>query len=107
MYLVNFLSLQAADQRYIAAHRFRTGRSLDGSIDGLNVSFTVSPGDKFTHNLPFLTIQVYFNGVRLALLDDYTIIESGGFGTGYDTVVLEVAPKPGDHLLADYVSTGP
>ena len=107
MYLINFLSLQAADARYVATHRFRTGRNLNGPFDGLNVSFTVPPGDKFTHNLPFLTIEVYYNGVRLALLDDYTVIESGGFGTGYDTVVLEIAPLPGDHLLADYLVTGP
>lgn len=106
MYLVNFLSLQAADQRYINASRFRTGQPLNGTVDGANVTFLVPLGDKFTHNLPFLSIQVYFNGVRLTLLDDYTVVESGGSGTGFDTVVLEVAPRPGDHLLVDYVALG-
>lgn len=104
MYLVNFLSLQAADQRYINGARFRTGLPLNGTVDGANVTFSVPTGDKFTHNLPFLTVQVYYNGVRLTLLDDYTVVESGGSGTGFDTVVLEVAPKPGDHLLVDYVA---
>lgn len=106
MYLVNYLSLQAADQRYIAASRFRTGQQLIGPKDGVNVIFTVPVGDKFTHNLPFLSIQVYFNGMRLTLLDDYMVTESGGLGTGYDTVVLEVAPLPWDHLLSDYVAVG-
>lgn len=104
MYLVNYLSLQAADQRYVAAARFRTGQRLLGNKDGINVTFTVPVGDKFTHNLPFFSIEVYFNGVRLTLLDDYIIAESGGAGTGYDTVVMEVTPLPWDHLLADYVA---
>lgn len=107
MYLVNFLSLQAADLRYIATRRYRTGRTLSGLIDGNNATFTVPPGDKFTHNLPYLSIGVYYNGVRLSLLEDYLVIESGGFGSGYDTVVLEVAPRPGDLLLVDYVALGP
>jgi hypothetical protein len=104
MYLVNYLSLQAADQRYIAASRFRFGQRLLGDKDGINVTYTVPVGDKFTHNLPFLSIEVYFNGVRLTLLDDYTIAESGGAGTGYDTVIMEVPLLPWDHLLADYVA---
>lgn len=104
MYLVNYLSLQAADQRYVAAARFRTGQQLSGPKDGANVLFTVPTGDKFTHNLPFFSVKVYWNGVRLTLLDDYLVAESGGYGTGYDTVVLEVPPLPWDHLLVDYVA---
>ena len=104
MDLVNYLSLQAADQRYVAAVRFRTGQQLTGPKDGVNVTYTVPVGDKFTHNLPFFSIKVFFNGVRLTLLDDYTIAESGGVGTGYDTVVLEVTPLPWDHLLEDYIA---
>ncbi len=106
MYLVNYLSLQAADQRYVATARFRTGQQLTGTKDGLNVTFTVPFGDKFTQNLPFLALKDYYNGVRLTLLDDYTVFESGGLGTGFDTVVLEVAPLFFDKLLADYVAVG-
>lgn len=105
MYLVNFLSLNAADQRYVAASRFRTGQNLLGSKDGANVMFTVPVGDKFTHNLPFFSIQVYWNGIRQKLLDDYVVLESGGLGTGYDTVVLTIAPRTDDNLLADYIAT--
>jgi len=64
----------------------------------------VPGGDKFTHILPFFTAEIFFNGVLLKLLDDYTIAESGGLGTGYDTIVLETAPFPGDHLLANYTA---
>lgn len=105
MYLLNYLNPQSLAQQYIAAARFRTGQQLAGPVDGVNVVYTVPAPDKFTHNLPFLTIQVYFNGIRLTLIDDYTIYESEGFGMGYDTVVLEVAPRPGDHLLIDYIAT--
>lgn len=104
MYLINFLSLQTASQLFIATSRFRTGSGLVGTQNGSNVTFSVPGGDKFTHNLPFLTIQIYRNGQRLKLIEDYTIVESGGAGTGYDTVILEVPPLSDDNLLADYVA---
>lgn len=104
MYLINFLSLQTASQLFIATSRFRTGIDLLGLKNGSNLTYVVPGGDKFTHNLPFLTIQVYFNGQRLKLLDDYTISESGGAGTGYDTVTMEVSPNSDDKLLVDYVA---
>lgn len=105
MYLINFLSLQTASQLFVATARHRTGLDLLGAKDGTNYTFTVPGGDKFTHNLPFLSIHVYLNGQRLRLLDDYLIFESGGSGTGYDTVVLEVAPIARDKVLVDYVAT--
>jgi len=104
VYLINFLSLQAASQLFIQTARFRTGQQLVGPKDGANITFTVPVGDKFIYNLLFLLIQVYWNGVRLTLIDDYIISESGGPGTGYDTVLLEYAPEPDDHLLVDYVA---
>lgn len=105
MYLVNFLNPQTVNQRFIAAVRFRTGVELLGAKDLVNSTYTVPFGDTFTHNLPFLTIQVYLNGQRLKLLDDYTVVESGGVGTGHDTVVLEISPHPDDKVTADYVAT--
>lgn len=103
MYLVNYLNLQTALQLFIAVGRFRTGQGLVGTQDGLNHTFRVSGGEKFVHNLPFLSIIVYVNGLRLTLLDDYVISESGGPGTGFDTVVLAQAPYANDHVLVDYV----
>ena len=107
MYLVNFFNLQAAQQLFVAADRFRTGQPLAGAQNGANATYTVPIGDQFTHNLPFFSIQVYWNGVRQRLLDDYIVVESGGFGTGFDTVVLCFAPLATDILQVDYVATGP
>jgi hypothetical protein len=104
VYLLNPLSLQVAQQLFIAVDRYRVGQNLVGSRDGLNVMFTTPGLEKFSHNLPFLDISIFFNGSRLALLDDYLVMESGGPGTGFDTVMLLVpAPRPDDHLLADYI----
>jgi hypothetical protein len=104
VYLVNFLSLQTASQLFLSSARFRTGVDLVGSKNGTNLTFTVPDGDKFTHNLPFMTIQVYFNGQRLKLIDDFVINESSGPGSGYDTVILEIAPRISDKLSVDYVA---
>jgi hypothetical protein len=103
VYLVNYLSLQTAQQLFIAVSRFRTEQALIGPMNGANTTFTTPSGDKFVHNLPFLTIAVFYNGVRLVLLDDYMLAESGGPGTGFDTVLLVLAPVAPDHLIADYV----
>lgn len=103
MYPVNYLSLQAAQQIFIAVERYRTGQALVGPRSGSNYAFTTPGNEKFTHNLPYLTIHVYFNGVRQTFIDDYYIAESGGPGTGYDTVILSVAPRTWDHLTVDYI----
>jgi hypothetical protein len=108
VYLINFLNLQTAQQLFIAVGRYRTGQWLIGIKDGVNTTYTTPGLEKFTHNLPFLSIQVYYNGVRQTLLDDYSISESAGPGTGYDTVTfLEIAPKANDKLLVDYVVAAP
>lgn len=104
MYLVNPLSLQIAQQLFIAASRYRVGQNLVGAKDGVNVTYSTPGLEKFSHNLPFLDVSVYLNGSRLALIDDYLVVESGGVGTGYDSILL-LTPPPlsNDHLLADYV----
>lgn len=83
----------------------KVGIGLVGSIDGINQTFTTPT--KFVHVVGGETIRVFYNGQRLVegVLDDYTVSESGGPGTGYDTVLLAFAPKgsPGlDKLMADY-----
>lgn len=91
--------------RFIPTSRFRTGISLFGVIDGSNTSFTVAPEEKFVHDPPYIQIRIFYNGIRLFWPDDYSLDESEGDGTGYDMVVLAVAPKPGDKLFADYIVT--
>lgn len=107
MYLINYLNLQTAQQLFIAVGRYRTGQGLIGVKNSVNTTFKVPGTEKYVHNLPFLTIQVYMNGVRLSILDDYMVVESGGAGTGYDSIITLVAPKSKYHLLADYVVTAP
>lgn len=104
MYLVNYLSTITVRQLFVAAARYRTGQELQGARNGANTVFLVPGGDTYTHNLPFFTIQVYFNGQRLKLLDDYGISESV-VGQGYDTIQMAVAPRAYDVLTADYVAT--
>jgi hypothetical protein len=85
--------------------RFRWNQDLQGTKDGVNTSFVVPGGDTFVQ-LGDLVIRVYRNGqrLRLGLGNDYTVSESGGPGTGYDTVVFQgPAPLPYEELTADYL----
>ena len=107
MYLLNALSLQLAQQLFIAAERYRVGQSLVGAKDGVNQLFMTPGLERFAHNLPFLDISVYLNGSRLQLLSDYLVVERGGTGTGFDAIELLVPPPlPDDHLVADYILEG-
>ena len=75
-----------------------------GLINGLNTVFTTSAD--FTAG----SEVVYFNGVRQreGVGCDYVRSESGGVGTGFDTITLAVAPrsrsgsKTDDFITIDY-----
>lgn len=77
---------------------------LTGPINSINTVFTTV--------VAFLpgTEAVYFNGVRQvpSVGNDYTISESGGVGTGYDTITFAVAPRAragprqNDRVTIDY-----
>lgn len=75
------------------------GAILIGPINGSNLTFTTP--EKFVGG----TLRLHFNGVRVFEPDDYATMESGGSGTGYDTIVFVagLVPKAGDRLLADYI----
>lgn len=77
------------------------GVVLVGTINGSNLVFTTP--DEFVH----ATLRVFYNGVRVHEPEDYAASESGGPGTGFDTVtfVAGFAPKTGDRLLADYTKS--
>jgi hypothetical protein len=80
------------------------GEVPSGLINSVNTVFTTSqdfvPG----------TETVYYNGVRQreGLSNDYVRSESGGIGTGFDTITLAVAPRdrpglrPDDVVIVDY-----
>jgi hypothetical protein len=77
-----------------------------GTINGTNKTFTTP--DDFIHD-GLTDERVYLRGQRLlhGASNDYTAVESGGVGTGYDTIVFARAPKPNDNLLLDYYVATP
>lgn len=82
----------------------RQDQALVGVKDGSNDTYTTPGKYLLTANL---SITVVWNGRRLARGVDFDALESGGAGTGYDTVKLlwsagELLPRAGDELVADY-----
>ena len=75
-----------------------------GVIDGANTTFVTTK-----YFVP-ATLQVYYNGQRLreGASNDYTVSESGGIGSGFDTIELTFAPKAVpmvDVITADYLES--
>lgn len=86
----------------LVLQRMRWNKDLVGVKDGANPVFTTP--EVFVQDGE-LVIRVYKNGVRqrLGSTDDYTVSESGGAGSGYDTVTFNgPAPQSNDGLTADY-----
>lgn len=82
---------------------FRWGVDLLGVKDGVNNVFT-TPSNFI--QLSNVVINVFWNGRKLKIGNDYTVSESGGVGTGYDTVTF-LFPKPPvatSELTADYIA---
>jgi hypothetical protein len=84
---------------------FKQQVSLIGVQDGVNREFTTP--EKFVNgslgNNEF-RILIRHNGRVLVEEDDYSLSESGGAGTGFDTITLTFSPKISDVLVADYVT---
>lgn len=80
------------------------GEDLIGLVNDVNTVFTTAQ--------PFLpgSEAVFFNGVRQreGAANDYTRSESGGIGTGFDTITFAIpprnrpGPKPSDVVYIDY-----
>ena len=80
--------------------RYKVEVPLLGPKNHSNHDFTTP--DKF---LP-TTLAVYLNGIRVkrGLGEDYIVSESGGPGSGYDTItLLGEAPRSIEQLFADYI----
>ena len=77
------------------------GVALFGAINGSNTTFT-TPVDFL--NAGGDTIAVFYNGQRLfaGAGNDYLLSESGGPGTGWDTVTVLFVPRLSDRLTADF-----
>jgi hypothetical protein len=96
-----------ADVRYL----FRDNVSLIGPKNDANKVFIVPPPDKFI-NGNFddneFRIVIDHNGRRLVQNIDYIISESGGTGTGFDTVeFISLVPNKHSKIIADYVVENP
>lgn len=104
--LCNGLSTPRALKLFVPASDFRENIALLGTLDGVNTVFTIPGGEKAVHLPPGLQIKLYRNGVRqkLGVACDYTVSESGGLGTGFDTVTVDPAPKSYEILLVDFVA---
>lgn len=74
---------------------------LAGIKNGSNTLFTLSTGDKFLYDANN-KLTLYINGVRQAYTENFMVAESGGPGTGYDTIVIVDPPLAEDDLFADY-----
>lgn len=73
--------------------------ALHGDADDTNRVFTT------TYAFEPQTFALYFNGLRQHRGEDADFVaqESGGTGSGFDTVQLTYAPGPRDLLWADYI----
>lgn len=76
---------------------------LVGVKNGINTIFTI-PSGYFLYDDTYKAL-VYLNGVRQKLTNNFLISESGGPGTGYDTIIFLEAPESDDELIIDYFST--
>lgn len=72
---------------------------LIGDQDGINTTFTTAT--KFIHTSSFKEV-IFSNGLRNHIPEDYTIAESGGPGTGYDTILFVLSPDEDDVITIDY-----
>lgn len=73
--------------------------ALIGIKDNTNVTYTTPT--PFKHTTKFKEV-LFVNGLRQHIPEDYFVAESGGPGTGYDTVVFIIPPYPDDILTIDY-----
>jgi len=84
---------------------FKDEIPLIGVKDGINRVFTTP--DKFLNGIYFgnnFHIHIKHNGRDIYEGIDYTISESGGVGTGFDTInIFSFTPKPRSLLFASYV----
>ncbi len=83
----------------------RNNIALIGPLNGANKTFTTP--DKFiegTLDNNQFAIIVSHNGRQLIKYTDYIVSESGGTGTGFDTVeIISFVPNAKSKLIAEYV----
>lgn len=88
-----------------AIAKFRDQVPLDGALNGDNRDYFIPGGEKAVHNMNNgFKIKAYHNTRRLQETE-FVVLESGGVGTGFDTVRLTAfAPLPTGKVFADFVA---
>jgi len=86
---------------------FRIEMVLVGALNSINTVFTLPPPDVYFLETTTYKITVYKNGIRQLLNVDFTPVESGGTGTGFDEVVFALPPDSTDSITADYYVNNP
>lgn len=89
----------------IAASRIRHQVLLEGVRDNVNREFTIPNGEKAQHNPSGgIKILAYHNTRRLQE-NEWEARESGGAGTGVDTIYLTAfAPPSTSRLFIDFIA---
>lgn len=89
------------------ANEARIREALNGVIDGANQVFTTN--QDIDRTVTGKHEWVYYNGqlLREGAGNDYVASESGGVGTGYDTITTAIAPRVGDVLEIIYIPVSP
>lgn len=95
----------AVVSRVRISSRFRDQVLLEGVLDGSNRDFLIPGGEKAVHNPSGgLKIKAYHNTRRLQE-SEFEVVESGGLGTGFDTVRLTAfSPPETSSVFADFVA---
>ena len=92
------------DSAGAALDDWRIGDTLVGVQNGSNTVFTTSTDFVHLQAQP-LSISVYLGGARLTEGCEYSVSESGGAGTGYDTVTFTAfAPDAKDIIRVTYLA---
>lgn len=86
---------------------FKENISLVGARDGVNRLYKIPAPDKFINGIfqnSEFHISVHHNGKLLEQGIDFIVAESGGVGTGYDSVIFtNYSPIARSRLLSSYV----
>lgn len=81
-------------------------QNLTAQVTGSTSTFTLSGGAKAFHD-PAIEVQmdIWLDGQRQVLGGtlDYTATESGGAGTGFDTLNFNFTPRAGSALIAAFL----
>lgn len=79
---------------------------LTAQVTGTTAVFTLNGGAKAYHNTTLgIQMRVSLNGIEMreGAGNDWTASESGGAGTGFDTITFNTTPGAGYALLVEYL----